>query len=295
MPSGSKKRKSSKKKKKLGANNNNDNNNNNNPQVSSFAIAVNSQSHGKEDLKHGGKKETDGGDVSYSASQDHQFNDKEGTREKQLEIPHSESSIDNNKSNALEKGSNEVNKVAMVEGSGIVQVERELKLEGESMRNNIDIERVEPVRFPHEGGLRRRSSSSSKPAMSDDIVQVATSASDIDNVAFGSSEKENEKRELGVIDEKTRTSDVVVDTGLQKRDYEAVATSNAKPSKAVKDDDKLEIPYDVPAVDAGVRANNMEGSPHEHQPLVALDPRPVQTTSWKSCCGLFEVLAGSNK
>jgi len=30
----------------LGANNNNDNNNNNVPQVSSFAIAVNSQSHG---------------------------------------------------------------------------------------------------------------------------------------------------------------------------------------------------------------------------------------------------------
>ncbi|KAH0685191.1 hypothetical protein KY289_018729 [Solanum tuberosum] len=249
---------------------------------------------GKEDLKHGGKKETDGRDVSYSASQDHQFNDREGTREKQLEIPHSESSIDNNKSSALEKGSNEVIKVAMIEG-GIVQVERELKLEGESMRNNINIERVEPAKFPREGGLRRRSSSSSKPAMSEDIVQVATSASDIDNVAFGSSEKENEKREMGVIDEKTRTSDVVVDTGLEKRDYEAVATSNAKSSKAVKDDDKLEIPYDVPAVDAGVRAKDMEGSPHEHQPLVDLDPRPVQTTSWKSCCGLFEVFAGSNK
>ncbi|KAK4733128.1 hypothetical protein R3W88_007389 [Solanum pinnatisectum] len=290
MPSGSKKRKSSKKKKKLGANNNN----NNVPQVSSSAIVVNSHSHGKEDLKHGGEKEIDGGDVSYSASQDHQFNDREGTREKQLEIPHSESSIDNNKSNALEKGSNEVNKVAMVEG-GIIQVKRELKLEGESMRNNIDIERVEPVRFPHEGGLQRRSSSSSKRAMSEDIVQVATSASDIDNETFGSSEKENEKRELGVINEKTRASDVVVDTGLEKRDYEAVATSNAKPSKAVKDGNKLEMPYDVPAVDAGVHANNMEGSPHEHQPLVALDPRPVQTTSWKSCCGLFEVFAGSNK
>ncbi|XP_015070311.1 uncharacterized protein LOC107014765 isoform X2 [Solanum pennellii] len=251
-------------------------------------------SKGKENLKHGDEKETDGGDVSYSASQDHQFNGNEGTREKQLEIPHSESSIDNNKSNALEKRSNEVNKVAMVEG-GIVQVERELKLEDESMRNNINIERVEPAKFPREGGLRKRSSSSSKPSMSEDIVQVATTASDIDNEAFGSSEKENEKRELGVMDEKTRTLNVVEKTGLEKRDYEAVATSNAKPFKAVKDDDKLEISYNVPVVDAGVRANNMEGSTHEHQPLVALDPRPVQTTSWKSCCGLFEVFAGSNK
>ncbi|XP_010317415.2 uncharacterized protein [Solanum lycopersicum] len=292
MPSGSKKRKSSKKKKKLGGNNNN--NNNNVLQVSSSPIAVNSHSHGEEDLKHGGNKETDGGDVSYLASQDHQFNDKEGTREKQLEIPHSESSIDNNKSNALEKRSNEVNKVAMVEG-GIIQVERELKLEDESMRNNINIERVEPAKFPREGGLRRRSSSSGKPSMSEDIVQAATSASDIDNEAFGSSEKENEKRELGVMDEKTRKLNVVADTGLEKRDYKAVATSNAKPFKAVKDDDKLEISYNVPVVDASVRANNMEGSTHEHQPLVALDRRPVQTTSWKSCCGLFEVFAGSNK
>lgn len=228
------------------------------------SLGLNKSMTGEEDLKHGGNKETDGGDVSYLASQDHQFNDKEGTREKQLEIPHSESSIDNNKSNALEKRSNEVNKVAMVEG-GIIQVERELKLEDESMRNNINIERVEPAKFPREGGLRRRSSSSGKPSMSEDIVQAATSASDIDNEAFGSSEKENEKRELGVMDEKTRKLNVVADTGLEKRDYKAVATSNAKPFKAVKDDDKLEISYNVPVVDASVRANNMEGSTHEHQ------------------------------
>lgn len=218
---------------------------------------------GKEDLIHG-KKKTDGGEGSDSASQDHQFNDREGTREKQLEISRSESSIDKKKSNALGKGSNEVNRVA-IERGGTVQVEQELKHEGESMRNNINVERVEPSRFLHEGGLRRRSSSSSKPAMSENIVQVATSASAIDNVAFGSLEKENEKRELGVMDEKTRVSEVVVDTGLEKRDDKAVETPNAKPSVAVKDDDKLETSYDAPAVDAGVHADDMKGSPPDHQ------------------------------
>lgn len=33
----------------------------------------------------------------------------------------------------------------------------------------------------------------------------------------------------------------------------------------------------------------------ENQPLTAATPRQVQTTSWKGCCGLFEVLAGSNR
>lgn len=251
---------------------------------------------GKEDLTDGGHKGTDGGEVSNSASQDHQFNDREGTREKQLEISHSESSIDKNKSNALGKGSNEANKVA-IERGGIVQVERESKLEGESLSPNINIESVEPARFPHEGELRRRSSSSSTPAMSKDIVQVAPSASDVDIVAghsVGLSEKENEKRELSVVDEKTTASDVFVDRGLEKSDSKTVATSDTKISMPLRDvasdvfadrgleksdnksvaasdtkisvplrdDDKLDVSYDPPAVDASVHADDMNDSPH---------------------------------
>ncbi|KAJ8531517.1 hypothetical protein K7X08_026951 [Anisodus acutangulus] len=209
---------------------------------------------GEEDLRRDDNKETDGGEVSYPASQDHQ-----------LEISHSGSFFDENKSSAVKNGSKEANIVA-IEGRGTVQVERELKLEGESSSHNINIEHVGPARFPHEGGLRRRSSSSSsKPAMSEDIVQVATSAPDF------------------------------VDTRLEKRDNEAVETSGAKPSVAQNDDGKLECSYDEPAVDACVHADDMNGSLHDHQLPVALVPRPVQTTSWKSCCGLFEVFAGSNK
>ncbi|MCD7451659.1 hypothetical protein HAX54_012980 [Datura stramonium] len=293
MPPGTKKRKSSKKKKKLGGNSNN----NNNALFYTSASATNSHFHDEEVLIHDGDQETDSGEFSFSASRDHQFNYREKTREKQLEISHSESSIDKNKSNALKNGSNKANIVAIEEG-GTIQLEKELKLEGESMSHNINIDYVEPTRFPREGGLQWSSSSSSKPAMSKDIVRVTTSASDIDIVALhsiGSSEKENEKRELGVMDEKTRASDVFMDTGLEKRDNKAVATSDVKISVALKDDNKRDLSYDAPAVDASVHADDMNGSPHDHQPLVALVPRPVQTTSWKSCCGLFEVFAGSNK
>ncbi|XP_019247639.1 PREDICTED: uncharacterized protein LOC109227086 [Nicotiana attenuata] len=118
-----------------------------------------------------------------------------------------------------------------------------------------------------------------------------------------SSAKENEERDLGVMDEKTRVSDVLVDTGLEKMDNEAnatlhddaVATSDAKPSAALRNEEKLELSSDTHAVHASVRADEMKGSPHDDQTPVALVPRPVQTTSWKSCCGLFEVFAGSNK
>ncbi|CAN4091879.1 unnamed protein product [Withania somnifera] len=164
------------------------------------------------------------------------------------------------------------------------------------MSHNINVERVGPARFPHEGGLRRRSSSSSKPAMSEDIVQVATSASDIDVAALhsiGSSEKENEKRKMSVMDEKPRGLDVVVDMGLEKRDNKPVETSDTKISVTLKDEEKLDLSYGEPAVDASDHADDVNGSAHDHQPLVALVPR--QTTSWKSCCGLFEVFAGSNK
>ncbi|KAM3239394.1 putative protein DDB [Capsicum annuum] len=412
MPSGPKKRKAARRKKLLEENNNNNKNNNNVSQLSTSDSAVNSQYHGKEDLKHGGHKEIDVGEVGSAASQDHQFNGREGTGKKQLEISHSESSVDKSKSNALKKGSNEAKKVA-IEGGDTV--------EGESMSHNSNVERVEPLRLPHEGGcLRRRSSSNSKPAMSEDTIQVATSASDIDIVALhsiGSSEKENEKRELDIMDEKTRdnkavaTSDTKISVALkdddkldlsydapavdvsvhaddinsfpgdknksnslkkgsneankvaiekegsmshnsniervepsrfphegglrrrssssskpamsedivqvatsssdidtvtlhsigssdkenEKRILDALATSNAKPFVAVKDNDKLELSYNAPAVDAGVHADDMKSSPPDHQTPVALVPRPAQTTSWKSCCGLFEVFAGSNK
>ncbi|XP_009604266.1 uncharacterized protein LOC107773269 isoform X2 [Nicotiana tabacum] len=118
-----------------------------------------------------------------------------------------------------------------------------------------------------------------------------------------STEKENEERDVGVMDDKTRVSDILVDMRLEKRDNEAsaalrddaVATSDANPSAALGNEEKLELACDTPAVHASVCADEMKGSPHEDQRPVALVPRPVQTTSWKSCCGFFEVFAGSNK
>lgn len=88
-----------------------------------------------------------------------------------------------------------------------------------------------------------------------------------------SSGKENEERDLGVMDEKTRVSEVLVDTGLEKMDNEvnatlhddAVATSDAKPSAALRNEEKLELSSDTHAVHASVRADEMKGSPLDDQ------------------------------
>lgn len=174
-----------------------------------------------------------------------------------------------------------------------------------------------------------------KAAISEDVVQVTTSASDADNVTGSTvkpvvkekgAEKlyvvdekdtaldtvtENWEENLDVVVDKATVSEVLVETRLEKRDeaasavsceVSAVSTGNAVPNTDIKaslnieNEDKVEPPHNG---DVGVCADNVKEFPanefHDHQLKVALPSRPVQTTSWKGCCGLFELFAGSNR
>ncbi|XP_049371208.1 uncharacterized protein LOC125836154 isoform X2 [Solanum verrucosum] len=174
-----------------------------------------------------------------------------------------------------------------------------------------------------------------KAAISEGIVQVTTSASDADNVIASAVEPvvkekgeenlcvvdekdtasdtvvENWKENLGAIVDKATISEVLMETGSEKRDETATAAScdasaissgntlentDAKASATLENEEKIEAPHSAPKIDA-VSADVKESPArecHDHQ-LTALPSRPVQTTSWKSCCGLFELFAGSNR
>ncbi|KAH0696907.1 hypothetical protein KY290_014330 [Solanum tuberosum] len=175
-----------------------------------------------------------------------------------------------------------------------------------------------------------------KAAISEDIVQVTTSASDADNVIASAVELvvkekgeenlcvvdekdtasdtvvENWKENLGAIVDKATISEVLMETVSEKRDETATAAScdvsaissgntlentDAKASATLENEEKIEAPHSTPKIDASVSADVKESPArecHDHQ-LTALPSRPVQTTSWKSCCGLFELFAGSNR
>lgn len=140
-----------------------------------------------------------------------------------------------------------------------------------------------------------------KAAISEDIVQVTTSASFADNVTASAVEpvvKEKGEENLRVVDEKDTASDTVVENweenlgaivdkatisevlmemGSEKRDEAASAISNgnslentdAKASAILENEEKIEAPHSAPKIDAGVCADNVKESPalecHDHQ------------------------------
>lgn len=397
MPSGAKKRKAAKKKKQV------------------QAIEPPSRSTGsfpgEEDLKRDDKESDSEG--SSPASQDYQNHQNQFTEgevedgEKQLDDSH-DRSVEENEFNGVKHEGKEVEIVGNEEG-GLVQVERELKVECESESQKISVENAETMIESNRGGLQRSSSSSSssvekydvadkndvvvddaptvelvkdieslldknsivvddapavelvkdneslpdeqvadilvettsacdldKAAISEDIVQVTTSASDADNVIASAVEPvvkekgeenlcvvdekdtasdtvvENWKENLGAIVDKATISEVLMETVSEKRDETATAAScdasaissgntlentDAKASAILENEEKIEAPHSIPKIDASVSADVKESPArecHDHQ-LTALPSRPVQTTSWKSCCGLFELFAGSNR
>ncbi|KAK4710890.1 hypothetical protein R3W88_005403 [Solanum pinnatisectum] len=418
MPSGAKKRKAAKKKKQV------------------QAIEPPSRSTGsfpgEEDLKRDDKESDSEG--SSPASQDYQNHQNQFTEgevedaEKQLDDSH-DRSIEENEFNGVKHEGKEVEIVGNEEG-GLVQVERELKIERESESQKISVENAETMIESNRGGLRRSSSSSSvekydvadkndvvvddaptvelvqdieslpgknsivvdnapvvelvkdieslldknsivvddapavelvedneslpdeqvadilvettsacdldKAAISEDIVQVTTSASDADNLIASAVEPvvkekgeenlcvvdekdtasdtvvENWKENLGAIVDKATISEVLMETGSEKRDETATAVScdasaissgntlentDAKASATLENEEKIEAPHSAPKIDASVSADVKESPArecHDHQ-LTVLPSQPVQTTSWKSCCGLFELFAGSNR
>lgn len=132
-----------------------------------------------------------------------------------------------------------------------------------------------------------------KAAISEDTVQVTTSASDVDNVTASAVEPmvkdkgeenllvvadkdtasdavvENWKENLGAIVDKATISEVLTETGSEKRDEAASAISNgnslentdAKASATPENEEKVQTPVSAPKIDASVCTDNVKESP----------------------------------
>ncbi|KAL2494599.1 uncharacterized protein Fot_38356 [Forsythia ovata] len=345
MPSGAKKRKAAKKKKEKESSSASTNSSN---QPDSAV-----HSHGDDVLKHQDDKETDGGEVSSPASQDHNSHQQHFTEEEE-EVEKGE---DTSNFVFIEGVKNEgVKEQKMVaEEKSVVQVEKELKHEDESGKKDVMIEYDELAEKSYDGGVSGSSSSNSSSSSSDDeshgfeknkdtvhdasvdLAKAADSLSErpsevfhgalveqagnsvvqtcpvvgLEKVSLLNEEvqlntgapldisetspvlKEN-MEELKAADESFVFSAAGMDGAFDMEVVEATvqsaetaeATSDANECAAQGTDDKLTLSYSV--------AENEKDS-GVPKPMVASTPRAVQTTSWKSCCGLFEILTGSER
>uniref|UniRef100_A0A5B6Z4T1 Putative enolase-phosphatase E1 n=1 Tax=Davidia involucrata TaxID=16924 RepID=A0A5B6Z4T1_DAVIN len=153
---------------------------------------------------------------------------------------------------------------------------------------------------------------SDKVSLSEEVVQVTeTESAPIEN--FMASDvvelglKKDGERMLTSVEEGTGVSSVVMDLGSQNKedivvstsDQNAAASLDAMGFAAQENEDKLLVSFNASRVDTNNGAEHIKtsGIPEssDSQPLVASAPGARQTTSWKSCCGLFEVLTGSNR
>nr|XP_027089113.1 uncharacterized protein LOC113710356 [Coffea arabica] len=123
---------------------------------------------------------------------------------------------------------------------------------------------------------------------------------------------ENGKKDVAVMDQNDRSLPVLVDLGLEnKRDEAIILAGNAlraleaRGTVTQETEEKQMHLYTAPEDEAANYGHASNGEHHikdsevhghsDTQPLVASAIRPVQRTSWMSCCGLFEAFAGSSR
>ncbi|KAL0442572.1 UNVERIFIED_CONTAM: hypothetical protein Slati_1979900 [Sesamum latifolium] len=111
--------------------------------------------------------------------------------------------------------------------------------------------------------------------------------------------QENGGKKLSSVEDKVGTSMACVYDALERKEeaivqsVQATATvSDPKECVTQETDDRLTLPYNAPSAPADNGAEHKKDS-GVTQPLLVPSPHPVHRTSWKSCCGLFEVFSGS--
>ncbi|KAL0398389.1 UNVERIFIED_CONTAM: hypothetical protein Sradi_2182200 [Sesamum radiatum] len=111
--------------------------------------------------------------------------------------------------------------------------------------------------------------------------------------------QENGGKKLSSVEDKVGTSMACVYDALERKEEAIVQSvkttatiSDPKECVAQETDDRLALPYNAPSPTADNGAEHKKDS-GVTQPLLVPSPHPVHRTSWKSCCGLFEVFSGS--
>ncbi|TYG97405.1 hypothetical protein ES288_A10G036500v1 [Gossypium darwinii] len=260
MPSGSKKRKAAKKNKEQAAKNENSSTNNN--------------PHGNDDSKSQDEGDTYGGDVGSPASQDdhdhhHRFNHREEERER------APSPVESHVT--MEKYVDKVTRDAESrEKCGLDDVEN----------THVAIQHVEHDKI------------SSCTSSSDNESRASKKKSREEAYVFGTVMS---AEALKVAGDETHGTEISTDkSGLNESEVKLLLSSDGISRVELEGNEGQVFSYSSspPAEASNVTEKTQDSEPRDHskkQPLVASTPPTVQTTSFLSCCGLFDVLTGSGR
>lgn len=143
---------------------------------------------------------------------------------------------------------------------------------------------------------------SDKIALLSESVEVDTSSPANSSVAPSVVKplfKENEEKK-GSLEEQVGISETCKDAASQTEEATIPSvekiTSTFDPKACITEetDDRLSLSYNAPIVSLDNEADAEKDS-GVTEPLLVPPPRPVETTSWKGCCGLFELFTGSGR
>lgn len=111
--------------------------------------------------------------------------------------------------------------------------------------------------------------------------------------------KDSEDKRLILVDERGGNSSSSTKTSSEREDGEFTdsfestgATHDQKECVAHENDHRLVVPQDISSSTAESQKENV-GDFGITEPLLVPSPRLVQKTSWKGCCGLFDLFSGS--
>ncbi|KAM7500622.1 hypothetical protein LguiA_025036 [Lonicera macranthoides] len=321
MPSGAKKRKAAKKKKII-------------DQSTSSTLSLG----GEKDLNRIDEKESDGGEGSSPASQDHSTHQHpftEQEEDQEVEKREDPPSVQSFLSESLRGGEPR-------ERQGCVRIEKELKSDEGFESKNVIIEWGKELHDGSSSGSSSSRSSDDESRILDKKIVVVETATPVDSVKLveplseavtqandsvpvdvnksvsgdsimnssvvvGLGLKDNGKQKLPSLDQNIRVSPV---TGFmsKKEEDEVVSTSNEQATSSLDANDSVsatQVDEDRPLLSVNAsKVGTSNGQEHArysetdcsvNEPLIASAPQTVQKTSWKGCCGIFELFSGSNR
>ncbi|OVA07514.1 hypothetical protein BVC80_33g22 [Macleaya cordata] len=292
MPSSSKKKKASKRKKKKASN--------------THSPPTNSQPEG-DDLNTHDEKERISGVITSITSQDE--NQDQLMEEEKMDSSSSVGLSTSNNKPMLEESENggENNPSQKIEEVVEVMEEivSELKTEGDSGNGSVCIEYVESAKESGNGD----SSSSSSDSSSDEESQLVDKnrSSVIEESGEFNEGVEDCNSVAGIVPpldsiekivssvEELETQVVVVTKAETIEDSSSIGLpSNEIDDKTLPSSDPLSVSTSNGG-DHQKESKISESLQKQEQEELAIVPPTVQPTSWKSCCGLFDLLTGSNR
>ncbi|XP_057417104.1 uncharacterized protein LOC130711483 [Lotus japonicus] len=135
---------------------------------------------------------------------------------------------------------------------------------------------------------------------SDNSLKAADSVPEVENGDAGSRSVSLEKSVVPPVEVTNLAMKENEDNAYPLTDEKNAATSSLEESIPMEHDSKVLTPSSAsPSTEFTNGTKHIQNSQtpefSENQPRVTSAPNMVQKTSWLSCCGLFEVLSGSNR